>query len=146
MKRVVLFAFLLSAATSAFAQLPPGKWWRRPDIIQTLSLTDEQQDKLDAIFRGAAGDLIDMKAEMDKGTIALRGELDKPQLDRAAIRTIAQRINAARSKKFERELMMLVDMRAVLSDQQWNTMRNELDRLQAKEQQMQRPRQMMKRP
>ena len=147
MKRAVLFAVLLLAATSAFAQLPPGKWWRRPDIIQRLSLTDEQQDKLDAIFRSAAGDLIDAKAEIDKGTIALRGELDKPQLDRTAIRAIAQRINAARSHKFERELMMLVDMRAVLADQQWNTLRNELDRLQAKEQEFPRQqRPMMKRP
>ena len=127
MKRLLL---LLLFATSAFGQLPPGKWWRQPEIIQRLNLTEDQQDKLDAIFRGAANDLIDAKAEIDKGTIALRGELDKTQLDRNAIRSIAQRINAARSKKFERELMMLTDMRGVLSDQQWTDMRNAIDRLQ----------------
>ena len=134
MKRAALFLLFVLSATSAFAQLPPGKWWRRPQIIQTLSLSEDQQDRLDAIFRGAANDLIDTKAEIDKGTIALRGELDKPQLDRAAIRAIAQRINAARSRKFERELMMLADMRGVLNDQQWNHMRSELDRLQGAEQ------------
>jgi len=144
MKRAALFTFLLLIATSAFAQLPPGKWWRRPDIIQTLALTEDQQDKLDAIFRGAANDLIDTKAEIDKGSIALRGELDKPQLDRNAIRAIAQRINQARSRKFERELMMFADMRGVLTDVQWNHMRNELDRLQAGEQEKLRPRQRMK--
>jgi Spy/CpxP family protein refolding chaperone len=139
MKRAIAISLLLLTASSAFAQLPPGKWWRRPEIIQTLSLTDDQQDRLDAIFRGAANDLIDAKAEIDKGTIALRGELDKPQLDRAAIRAIAQRINTARSHRFERELMMFVDMRAVLSEQQWNHMRSELDRLAA-EQEKPRPR------
>src|SRR5947209_3046665 len=86
-----LLALLLGAWT-VFAQLPPGKWWRRPDIIQNLGLTEEQQDRLDAIFRGAANDLIDTKAEVDKSSIALRGELDKPQLDRNAIRAIAQRM------------------------------------------------------
>lgn len=144
MKRAGLFVVLLLIATSVFAQLPPGKWWRRPDIVQTLGLTDEQQDRLDAVFRAAANDLIDAKAEFDKATIALRGELDKPQLDRNAIRAVTQRINQARSRRFDREVMMLVDMRAVLTDQQWNTMRNELDRLQAGEQARPRPRQQIK--
>lgn len=141
MRRAALFVFLCLVTTSAFAQLPPGKWWRRPEIVQTLSLTEEQQDRLDAIFRAAANDLIDAKAEMDKGSIALRGEIDKPQLDRAAIRAITQRINQARSRRFEREVMMLVDMRAVLTDVQWNRMRAELDRMQAQQEQpQQRPR------
>ena len=140
MKRAALFTFLLLVTTSAFAQLPPGRWWRRPDIVQTLGLTEEQQDKLDAIFRGAADDLIDAKAEVDKATIALRGELDKAQLDRNAIRAIAQRINQARSRRFDRELVMLVDMRSVLTDQQWNRMRAELDRMQAGDQQPPRAR------
>lgn len=140
MKRATLLALLFLCATSAFAQLPPGKWWRRPQIIRTLGLTEEQQDKLDAIFRGAADDLIDAKAEVDKATIALRGELDKPQLDRNAIRTIAQRINQARSRRFDRELVMLVDMRAVLTEPQWNRMRSELDRMQGEQGQRPRPR------
>src|SRR5579859_556232 len=67
MRRAALFVFLCLVATSAFAQLPPGKWWRRPEIVQTLGLTEEQQDRLDTIFRAAANDLIDAKAEMDKG-------------------------------------------------------------------------------
>jgi Spy/CpxP family protein refolding chaperone len=139
MKRGFVFAVLCLAATSMFAQLPPGKWWRRPQVVQTLALSVEQQDKLDAIFRGAANDLIDTKAELDKSTVALRGELDRPQLDRAAIRAIAQRINQARSRKFERELMMLADMRAVLSEEQWKQMRHQLDEFREHEQDKPRP-------
>lgn len=139
MKRGAILISMLFLAVSAFAQVPPGKWWRRPEIIQNLSLTEEQQDRLDAAFRAAANDLIDARAEIDKATVALRGELDKPQLDRSAIRAIAQRINQARSRRFERELMMFADMRSVLSDVQWNKLRGELDRLQAQPQQ-ERPR------
>jgi len=129
MRRPALAVLTLLLTVTAFAQVPPGRWWRRPDIIQRLELTDEQQSRLDAIFRGAATDLIDLKAEMDKQQIALRGELDQPQLNRAAIRQIAVRLNEARSRKFERELMMFVDMRAALTDPQWNRMRVELDRM-----------------
>jgi Spy/CpxP family protein refolding chaperone len=129
-RRIALLLLSVFVAGSALAQLPPGKWWRRPDIVQKLNLTDEQQDKLEAIFRSTAPDLIDLKAEVDKENIALRGELDRPQFDRAAIHRIAVRLNDARGKLFDRTLSMLVDMRAVLNDPQWNRMRNELDNLQ----------------
>ena len=142
MRRIALFAALFFAV-SAFGQLPPGKWWRRPDVIQNLNLTDEQQDRLERIFRGAATDLIDLRAEVEKSNIALRGELDRPQLDPAAIHKVAMRLNEARGKLFVRELSMLVEMRSVLNDQQWNRMRNMLEKLERPPQQRpnQRPNQ-----
>ena len=63
----------------------------------------------------------------------------QPRLDRATIRRDAQRLSDARTRLFERELMMLVDMRAVLNDSQWDRMRNQLDRFGAQQQQL-RPR------
>jgi Spy/CpxP family protein refolding chaperone len=138
MKRLAV-AILLFATSVMAADLPPGRWWRQPAIVQMLALTDDQQSRLETIFRGTANDLIDLKAEAEKSNIALRGELDRPQLDRAAIRRIAVRLNDARARLFERELMMLVDMRSVLNDTQWNRLRSELDRLNRGQQQ--RPRQ-----
>jgi len=137
MRRIAFALAALFTVSSAFAQaLPPGKWWRRPEIVQNLNLTDEQQDRLELIFRASATELIDLKAEVDKSSIALRGELDRPQLDRAAIHRIAVRMNDARGKLFDRELMMLVEMRGVLTDPQWNRMRNELAKLERPQQRM----------
>jgi Spy/CpxP family protein refolding chaperone len=130
-KRFVLAALTFALATSAFAQanLPPGKWWRRPEIVQSLNLAEEQQNKLEAIFRTASSDLIDLRGEVEKQNIALRGDLDQSQLDRAAIRRDAQKLSEARARLFERELTMLVDMRSVLNDSQWSRMRSDLDRI-----------------
>ncbi len=140
MKRIALAIIALLMVGSTFAQpLPPGKWWRRPDIVQALNLSDEQQDRLESIFRASAPDLIDLKAEIDKNNIALRGELDRVQLDRPAIHRIAARLSDARGKLFDRELTMLTEMRAVLTDIQWNRMRNELNRLEQQQRPMQRP-------
>jgi Spy/CpxP family protein refolding chaperone len=126
-KRVLLGLLVLGLATTAFAQnLPPGKWWRRPEIVQTLNLAAEQQDKLETIFRTASSDLIDLRGEVEKQNINLRGDLDQAQLDRVAIRRDAQKLSEARGRLFERELMMLTDMRAVLNDAQWNRMRSGL--------------------
>ena len=127
-RRIFFAAVLMLAASFAGAQnLPPGKWWQRPEIIRELQLSNEQQDKLDDIFRAAANGLIDAKGDVEKLEIALRGELDKPQIQRSAVLRIAKQLNEARGRRFEQELAMLVDMRAVLNDQQWTRMRNALD-------------------
>jgi Spy/CpxP family protein refolding chaperone len=124
----MLCVMLFLAATVFAADLPPGKWWRRPEIVTQLALTEDQQNKLETIFRTSANDLIDLKGEVEKQNIALRGELDQPQLDRKNIRAAAARLSEARSKLFERELMLLVDMRSVLTESQWNRMRTALER------------------
>lgn len=135
MNRIVLAAALLAAAslidvTAQAQQLPPGKWWRREAIVQQLQLTLEQQDRLDEIFRTAADGLIDARADVEKLQVALRAEIERAQLRRPEIQRLAAKLSEARGRLFEREVMMLVDMRAVLNDQQWNRMRSFLDRMQ----------------
>jgi hypothetical protein len=135
MKRAVVALALFLVATAASAiDLPPGKWWRRPEVIQMLSLTEDQQNRIETISLKAANELIDLKGEVEKANIALRSELDQPQLNRDAIRRDAVRVTEARGRLFERELMMLVDMRSVLSDTQWNRMRQTLERLPERQQ------------
>jgi Spy/CpxP family protein refolding chaperone len=129
MKRIVTLTALVTlllAGNAEAQQLPPGKWWRRPEIVQNLAITNVQQDKLDAVFRQHANNLIDQKADVEKASLALRGELDKAQLDRDAIQRAAAAVNASRAKLFSQELMMLVDMRQVLTEEQWNKMRQHL--------------------
>jgi len=150
-KRVIVIAMLLLAAVSLSAQqMPPGKWWRMPRIVQMLGLSDEQQSKLDAVFRDAASELIDLRGAVEKQNIMLRGELEQPQLNRKNIQQIAARLNEARGRLFERELMMLIDMRAVLSDTQWNRLRTTLeqrvDQRQQRQQMQENGQQPRKRP
>ena len=130
MKKAFLIAIVVAAfAASAFAQLPPGKWWRRAEIVNQLGLSEDQQERLDAIYRSSANDLIDLRGAVEKENIALRGELDQVQLNRANIQRDAARLNEARGRLFLRELAMLADMRGVLTDQQWNRMRAQLDQM-----------------
>lgn len=130
MKRFLLCAALvLTLATSvSAAPLPPGKWWRRPEFATNLQLTNDQQVHLDLIFRMAANDLIDLRAEAEKTSIAIRSELDQQQLNRENLRKLAARLSETQGKLFDKELMMLVDMRSVLNDEQWGRLRSELDR------------------
>ena len=150
-RRIALAALLMLVATAALAQinLPPGKWWRRAEVITFLNLSNEQQDRLESVFTNSAAELIDLRGEVEKQSIVLRQALDRPQIDREQVQRIAQRLNDARGRLFHRELMMLVDMRGVLNDMQWNRLRNQLDRLEQRkeerrEQQPLRPRPRMR--
>jgi hypothetical protein len=129
-RKVIIGALmLLLSAGAAFAQLPPGKWWRRPEIVNRLQISVDQQDKLDGVFRASANELIDLRGEVEKANVALRGDLDQTQLNRQSILKSAARLNEARGRLFSRELGMLVDMRAVLTDAQWNGLREQMNRV-----------------
>lgn len=137
-RRFLIAAVLLAAATLAHAQaLPPGKWWRREAVVRDLGLTPEQQTRLDRVFSAAAEDLIDARGEVEKSQIALKAALDERTPDRAVIRKNAARVSEARGRMFDLELMMLLDMRAVLTEPQWNRMRMFLERME--EQRRNRP-------
>jgi len=130
-RRFLIAAALIAAATFASAQqLPPGKWWRRDEVVRHLGLSTDQQNRLDRIYAEAASDLIDARGEVEKASIALRSEIDQPQPNHNSVMKTAARLSAARGKLFERELLMLLDMRATLTEQQWTKMRNVLDRME----------------
>jgi len=123
---------LILAATAAWAEpgafgLPPGKWWRMPRVVERLALTADQQDKMDDIFAKTAPDLIDLRAEMEKRALALREQLDQDRLDPKAISAAANALSDIRGRMFNRELMMMIEMRNVLSDKQWKDLRGALE-------------------
>lgn len=141
-----VFVFLTAAAAvAAFAappegRMPPGKWWQRSEVVQRLQLTREQQQRLEDVFRQNATVLVDLKADVEKRGIELRNELDSTEPERQNVQRAAARLNEARGRLFERELMMLLDMRAVLTPEQWGRMREVLERQQGPRDRMQPPR------
>lgn len=136
MKRLILPLLFLAASSMTMAApppppeggLPPGKWWRRPEIVERLQLSGEQQTRLDQAFKQHATQLVDLKGEVEKSSIELRNELDDATPRRGEVQKLAARVSEARARLFERELMMLLDMRGVLTADQWTRVRQVLDR------------------
>lgn len=127
MNRTIFVAVLMLVSLTAHAErdLPEGRWWRREPVAERLELTNDQQQRLDAIFNGAANELIDAQGEVKKLQVALRAELDRSTVRREDVQRIAAQLNAARGRLFEREVMMLVDMRGVLNPEQWMRLRDD---------------------
>lgn len=124
---IILVISALSLPLAAEPGMPPGRWWRHAEVAERLALTGDQQVRLDEVFRNNAKDLVDLKGEMEKRSIDLRATLEQPQLNRTEVQKAATRVSEARGKLFEREVMMLVEMRSVLNDQQWALLRDRLE-------------------
>jgi len=118
-KRTLLaLAVAAFAAAPASAQLPDGKWWKRPRIANYINLTADQERQLDEIFARNRPQIIDLKASLEKRQF----ECEQAMESGADRKVVAARIEAredARAKLQKELALMVLDMRQVLRPEQW---------------------------
>ena len=51
--------------------LPPGTWWRNPDMVQKLAINSEQQKKIEDVFQQHRLKLVDLDGTLKKEEITL---------------------------------------------------------------------------
>lgn len=123
--RKLLFLGLLALSTSGlfaqgFLELPPGKWWKNEQIVQTLMLSPEQQQKLDDIMYAHLEQMIDLKAGFEKEELRLKQQLDLPKVDEAKLLAQVQKTLEAQNKMQMNRAAMFVKVRALLTPEQWD--------------------------
>jgi Spy/CpxP family protein refolding chaperone len=100
-----------------------GQWWKNPEIASKLQLTDVQVSQLNQVFYDHKMRLIDYGAEMEKQDLKLQNLLDADQPNESQVSTQVDEVLAARGK-LEREFTMLsLNLRKVLSLEQWRQLK-----------------------
>ncbi len=119
----VLAVLLLAvSAAPAFAQLPDmpmGKWWKRPKVVERLKIKPEQQERLDEIFGKNRRAFIDLKADVDRRAVDLDELLAKKDTEPARIVAATDSLEQAKARLGKTRTLMIVEMKGVLSDEQW---------------------------
>jgi len=101
-----------------------GKWWQNSDIAKKLQLSDGQIGQLDQTFYDHKMKLIDYGAEMEKQDLKLQALLDADVPNEGQVEAQVDQVLAARGK-LEREFtMMNLDLRKVLSLDQWRQLKS----------------------
>jgi Spy/CpxP family protein refolding chaperone len=101
-----------------------GKWWQNSEIAKKLQLSDGQIGQLDQIFYEHKLKLIDYGAEMEKQDLKLQTLLDADVPDEGQVETQVDQVLTARGK-LEREFtLMNLDLRKVLSLDQWRQLKS----------------------
>ena len=100
-----------------------GEWWKNSDTVKKLQLSDGQIAQLDQAFYDHRLKLIDYGAQMEKEDLKLQNLLDADVPNEGQIEAQVDHVLAARGK-LEREFtMMNLDLRKVLSLDQWRQLK-----------------------
>jgi periplasmic protein CpxP/Spy len=106
----------------AFHLGPRGRWWNNPDFVKKLSLTPDQQKKMEAVFEQSRPSLTDLLATVRKEEMAMEPLLSADQPDEGKILAQIDRLAQARAQLEKANARMLLGLRRVLTPDQWKTL------------------------
>jgi Spy/CpxP family protein refolding chaperone len=112
---------------------PPGIWWHNPDLVQKLTLTADQQKRMDDIFQQNKSQLMDLRSNLEKQEQLMGPMLAADQPDTNKILAQIDQTAQARAELEKATAKMLLGVRNVLTPDQWS-------KLQAAEQENRRNR------
>jgi Spy/CpxP family protein refolding chaperone len=101
-----------------------GKWWQNSDIAKKLQLNDGQITQLDQIFYDHKVKLIDYGADMEKQDLKLQTLLDADVPNEGQVEGQVDQVLAARGKLEREYTIMNLDLRKVLSLDQWRQLKS----------------------
>jgi Spy/CpxP family protein refolding chaperone len=104
---------------------PPGMWWKNSDLAQKISLTADQQKRMDDIFQQSRIQLIDLKANVEKQEVMLEPMLSANPPDTNKVLAQIDHVASARAELEKANARMLLGIRGVLSADQWTKLQAE---------------------
>ncbi len=138
---LLLTAFLIMSAvlSAQTLDLPPGKWWEIPRLVEHIQLTKEQQEHIGDLVYQSAQRMIDLNAGVQRTKLTLEKEVDRTNFDPDAVRAAFATFQKARHQLENERFEMLLSVRQVLTPEQWGRLAGLRDRLDQSRQRRKRP-------
>jgi Spy/CpxP family protein refolding chaperone len=122
------------AAPLAAADLPEGKWWKRPRLAQEIGLTPDQQQQIEKIFIHSRTKLIDLRADLEKKQLGLQELMEDRGADRRSVEKKIEAVENARAELQKARALMILDMKQVLKPEQWERLLRRRDEMMERRQ------------
>lgn len=122
MKRALAILALscaLAASRPASAQSSNFTWWSNPVLVKELNLTPEQTQKIRAIVRSYRDRLFDARNSVQKAEAQLEDMMNDETVNPATAKPVIDRIVNGRANSLRLVTEMSVDLRSVISVDQW---------------------------
>ena len=111
---VFSFAIIMALAIPAAGQ---GKWWQSDEYKRELRLTSDQSKRLEDVFQAALPKLKTLKKNLDQAESEFERLLQRG--DDGSVMDQVERVEAARYELKKSHTLMMIDMRRVLTADQW---------------------------
>ena len=99
--------------------LPPGTWWRNPEMVQKLGINGDQLIKIEVIFHQQRLQLVDLDAALRKEEITLEPLMSADSPDETQTLAQIDKVAQARAELEKANARFLVGIRRVLTPDQW---------------------------
>jgi len=112
------FLFLMPAAAVS-QDLPAGRWWRDPRVIQQLGLTNPEIDRLEQAYTESRRRLIQSKGALEAERFELETMFGKNKFNETAARQQFERLEQKRAALAESRFQFVVKVRKILGTERF---------------------------
>ena len=117
----LMLMFLLAPGFQALGQdVPPGKWWRDPQMIRSLELTPSQISQLEQAYSNSRRQLIQKKSRVETEQFELQNLFDQKALDENAVKSQHFNVEKAREDLSSERLDYIMEVRKIIGHEKYN--------------------------
>jgi len=95
-----------------------GKWWKHPKIAKELGLTNDQVNRIEAIFSSYRPQMIELDSKLKEKEVELRNTRRNPNSTREEISRLSDEVEGIRGNMRKIRVDMLLQIRDVLTPEQ----------------------------
>jgi Spy/CpxP family protein refolding chaperone len=99
------------------------KWWKDPELVQKLHISDDQVQKIDKIAQDHQIQEIDLRADLEKQNAILRSEMETDPPNEAQVFAQIDKVTQARANLEKSHVELLLAVRHVLTTEQAQKLR-----------------------
>jgi len=116
---VVLATLLVLPNLTDAQDMPAGKWWYNPKVVQALKLTDSEVRQIDRLYAQNRKQLIQLTSKVQQEQLELDNLLGRTNSDSAAVQKQFQRLEKARAELSNARLQFVLGVRDIIGHERF---------------------------
>ena len=114
----VLVMIFLGFVSTLSAKSAKDRWWKNQDLVQKVKITEEQQNKIDKVFKKSRSDLKKLRTKSSELNTQLNSIFGKEDLDQEKFGETLMKFADIRQQQYIEMVQMKVKVREVLTKDQ----------------------------
>lgn len=116
----LLIILMVNAPAAAQQDVPGGKWWQMPTVVERLELSDEEVRRLDETYKESRKRMIRLRADLETEQLELESIIEDLNLDNAAALAQYDKLDKARSELGYERFRFFLDVRTIVGQERFN--------------------------
>ena len=105
--------------------LPPGKWWKMPQVAEKLSLSKEEQEKMNIMYLEHRRQMIDLRSQVERERLEMEQLLDSETLNASACMDRFKKLQEVQNSLATERFKLLVQVRELLGLDRFQKLKEE---------------------